>query len=363
MVGQQMLLKSGRVLHRASPYEVSAFVRSHIGNHSIELRRNSANATLNYKKLGSIGLSKLTYGDHVMVSNSSGLEQEYHLQMVLEGSCKVRYSESEVFVLTSGAGALINPSDPVALEYSDDCVKLIVKVPVALINSCCIDQVGYVPSGGLHFNAGAFRLEEDCAFWKLIELLCLEADQRELSNHPVGTSIGALVVTKLMEVVPHNLPATVGSSEDGDFFGLIDSYIDSAAGADVAAVDLARLANVSVRTLYDRFKRAKGITPHAYIKTRRLRRIYHRLHASTGSVRSVTEVALEYGFCHLGRFSSEYKMLFGELPSEALRRASLPAKSSRLTGDRLPVLASGSSPQNASIARNDSAESLTLAGI
>jgi transcriptional regulator GlxA family with amidase domain len=37
-------------------------------------------------------------------------------------------------------------------------------------------------------------------------------------------------------------------------------------------------------------------------------------------VRSVTAVALDYGFTHLGRFSECYKATFGILPSDSLKR-------------------------------------------
>ncbi len=40
---------------------------------------------------------------------------------------------------------------------------------------------------------------------------------------------------------------------------------------------------------------------------------------SAGEARSVTDVALECGFSHLGRFSTRYRALFGESPSETGR--------------------------------------------
>ena len=37
--------------------------------------------------------------------------------------------------------------------------------------------------------------------------------------------------------------------------------------------------------------------------------------------RSVSEIALDWGFSHFGQFAQDYRHLFGELPSETLRTA------------------------------------------
>jgi transcriptional regulator GlxA family with amidase domain len=40
---------------------------------------------------------------------------------------------------------------------------------------------------------------------------------------------------------------------------------------------------------------------------------------------SVTQVASDQGFMHFGRFSQYYRSLFGELPSDTLRRREIGA--------------------------------------
>ena len=63
-----------------------------------------------------------------------------------------------------------------------------------------------------------------------------------------------------------------------------------------------------------------GTTPKHYIRQRKLERVHACLSDPSAKVRNITEVALDYGFLHLGRFSESYKSAFGELPSDTLRR-------------------------------------------
>ena len=71
---------------------------------------------------------------------------------------------------------------------------------------------------------------------------------------------------------------------------------------------------------YVLFARNAGPTPKHYIRNKKLEKVHACLIDPTAKVRNVTEVALDYGFLHLGRFSESYKSTFGELPSDTLRR-------------------------------------------
>lgn len=80
------------------------------------------------------------------------------------------------------------------------------------------------------------------------------------------------------------------------------------------------MAGVSVRSVQIAFRRAYGITPSAALLACRLRHA-RLLLRSAGPATSVTQVALDCGFYHLGRFSLQYKRAFAESPSATLRRA------------------------------------------
>ena len=65
------------------------------------------------------------------------------------------------------------------------------------------------------------------------------------------------------------------------------------------------------------------MNPVAYLRAQRLNGVRQMLKEG----QSVTDAATAWGFWHFGHFSQEYKKLFGELPSESLRRYGKPTGS------------------------------------
>jgi len=89
----------------------------------------------------------------------------------------------------------------------------------------------------------------------------------------------------------------------------------------VSVHDLCNSAGVSQRNLEMAFHESFGLTPARFLRHWRLHRARRRLMTAAAGADSVTTIALEEGFYHLGRFASEYRALFGEPPSETLKRA------------------------------------------
>lgn len=77
-------------------------------------------------------------------------------------------------------------------------------------------------------------------------------------------------------------------------------------------------AAISARSLSRGFSERFGVATKQYMVAVRLEAVRRRLQETDANV---TEAACASGFWHLGRFSSDYRDMFGELPSETKSRA------------------------------------------
>jgi AraC family ethanolamine operon transcriptional activator len=89
----------------------------------------------------------------------------------------------------------------------------------------------------------------------------------------------------------------------------------------VTVTDLCTALKISRRTLQYSFESMLDINPIAYLRAIRLNRVRRALKANAGCPDiTVADIAAHWGFWHLSRFAANYKQIFGELPSETLRR-------------------------------------------
>jgi AraC family ethanolamine operon transcriptional activator len=94
--------------------------------------------------------------------------------------------------------------------------------------------------------------------------------------------------------------------------------------------DLCRATGASERTLRRAFVEHFGLSPKAYLQARRLHGVRDELRHADPARARVADVAQAWSFWHLGQFASDYRRLFGELPSQTLSRRTSPARAGRL---------------------------------
>jgi AraC-like DNA-binding protein len=88
-------------------------------------------------------------------------------------------------------------------------------------------------------------------------------------------------------------------------------------GSSVA--ELCSVYDLPRRTVNRAFQNALGMGPATYLRRIRLNAARRALQERKSA--TVTDVALEFGFWHLGRFAEQYNKLFGESPHKTLHRA------------------------------------------
>ena len=77
---------------------------------------------------------------------------------------------------------------------------------------------------------------------------------------------------------------------------------------------------VSASALAEAFRAVFGVSPHRFLKLRRMSMVRAALRAYEGPMPLVKSIALAHGFWHLGQFAHDYRNTFGEMPSETLAR-------------------------------------------
>jgi len=116
-------------------------------------------------------------------------------------------------------------------------------------------------------------------------------------------------IDRLHDVRPQLDPANVKRAID---------FIEAHLREPITLGDITRAAGVPGRTLLQNFKDHRGTSPMRYLRDARFERVREALLRAQDQ--SVTQVAMRWGFYHLGRFAVDYRKRFGEMPSETQAR-------------------------------------------
>ncbi|MGC1333576.1 AraC family transcriptional regulator [Pseudomonas sp.] len=138
------------------------------------------------------------------------------------------------------------------------------------------------------------------------------------------TRLQEMLVDAVLECWPHNYTEQLrrpGPSIAPRHVRLAMEYIQEHPQVLVSGIELAELANVSLRALQEGFRRFAGSSIVAYQRQVRLERAYQALRAS--GCGSVTQVAQELGFTNLGRFCQYFQRAYGVTP-QALKISAKP---------------------------------------
>lgn len=122
----------------------------------------------------------------------------------------------------------------------------------------------------------------------------------------------------LAGAIPARLAETASAPvmSDARLVAQVEDLCREREGEVLSVPDVCEALSVPRRTLERVFRRLLDMSPAQYILLVRLSAVRRELQTEEDT--SVSAAATKYGFYELGRFSSRYRSLFGELPSQTL---------------------------------------------
>ncbi|ACM28741.1 AraC family transcriptional regulator [Agrobacterium rhizogenes] len=150
-------------------------------------------------------------------------------------------------------------------------------------------------------------------------------DAGPLCHSPIAISN---LTETLADMIVRSIPHRLSHHLDKKIHMIAPRHVHSAIEFMRANIDrpftmqkVAEVAGVSIRSLEEGFRTFKGTTPAAFLRTMRLRAVREDL-LDHSNRRSVQDICLKWGFFHFGRFSTVYRMTYGENPSDTRKRIS-----------------------------------------
>ncbi|HUG24201.1 AraC family transcriptional regulator [Piscinibacter sp.] len=291
-------------------------------------------ARMNHLGAGLLGLSDLEYGRAVDILPGP-LASFYLLQIPLAGSAHIE-SGRERFESDVTRASLLSPAPDLRMHWRAGNRQLIVRIEAPamqrFVDCWCGEAAVLLPN-----FAPQLHLDRHPALVDLLLSLIAVAERQSAarSDAEVRSAPGAELSPISTVQLHYRLMATLLASQPHDACvrltarGLpvaprcvrqAEDYLEAHCSEAITPEALAAATGVSVRSLFLGFQRFRGVSPMRWLRELRMHRARQDLLGAGPGVH-VTDVALRWGFYHLGRFAQEYREAYGETPAQTLAAA------------------------------------------
>lgn len=310
------------VLESADPILAHHTTSGALTSHKLVWHRGTVDSVLHSAQLGSLTFFVLRYGAAVHIAPNE-LEHFMLFQVPIHGAARIKTGKGLVDANPT-TGAIISPTMPMQLDWSEGCEQFLLKIPRQRIEECCRNLLGADFSKAVEFSPCiSLETPQGQAWQHQIAALLACLNQPEHTRHPRWVaSLEETLIHHLLLTQPNNYsdrllhrPTTVAPRQ----VRAAGEFIRANLQEPLTLAEIAAAAGSSVRSLSDAFQEHYQQSPIAYVRQCRLEAVHDELRQAEPGVR-VTDIALRWGFNHLGRFSALYRERFGESPLETLRR-------------------------------------------
>jgi AraC-like DNA-binding protein len=312
------------------------FETSHVDDAREALRRVYADGSLtpagsgecfsqefNVAPLGRVTLTAMGWGCG-MTFRAPSLDDCFDFSSLIHGASEVRVGR-EIVQADPKCAVVMSPSESLHIRWRDPLLSLNAKIRRGVLESHLAAIAGIEIEERLEFSAAMPMAGAGASISRLIRLMAQEINQDEslLAHQLVAERYSETLLTAVLYAQPNNYSDRLGQAPGSAapvYVRRAEEYMEAHCEEPITAPLLAAACGVSVRTLYTGFRKHRECTPFEFLRLARLRRVRAALLAAPAGT-SVRELALKWGFNHLGRFSALYRKHFGESPAETVRRS------------------------------------------
>jgi AraC-like DNA-binding protein len=318
------LLERLRIFHSQDAEETRAFLGGK--NYRLNLPRKLAgplDTRINGIHLPQSYVGYIQYGAASVTFSPAEDRQDYWVQLPVRGNVRATVGHDDV-ACTPNRAAISSPtSKSCSFLVEADSARIQMALDGAAVNAQLAALLGEPAKKPVDFTVGIDLSRghgRSLAFHVLMAVTDLDQAGSVLWDSRTGSAFEQFITIALLLSHPHNhsealdrlnkavAPRGVRRAVD---------YMHSHLHAQVTLADIVEASGVPGRTLFRHFMDWRGVSPMRHLRNVRL------AHARQALLRAspdeyVTEIALNLGFTHMGRFSLEYRRHFGESPSETL---------------------------------------------
>ncbi len=282
--------------------------------HRFEARHNQV-------RLNQVSLNVLAYGADVTID--PGVRGDFYLfQLPLRGTATLQSNGQQAQLDNRTMGVLL-PRAHTTMAWSSDCVMLMVLVPSKLLHQRLPAARG---QACLPFPlTQSLNNPAVSAWWTTLVDMTRNLDrhgEQWLTLPAAPSAMESLLLSGVSLLhSPGSEKQLAGQQKTKLALQRALDFIHAQGHRSLKLHEVAEVACVSPRTLEHIFHSRFGMSPLTYGRCMRLDQVHQTLlaMAATGEQTSVTQIALQNGFIHMGRFAAYYKARFGCAPSDTLR--------------------------------------------
>lgn len=278
---------------------------------------------INEAHFGSSSLVYISYGTAAKIE-TDGLHRSYLVQIPCTGQASIAHRGHRA-IFDNKRASIVSPDDPLQMDWSEDCAFYSVRLDRKAVESKLATLIGHQPDDTICFDRALDLQSNAGKLWtNTVELLQRQLHlplQNARQNAILLAQLEETLCATLLQLAEHNYSDALRHGNHTPCPRSVKracEHINNNLQHSVSSTELAAIAGVATATLNRHFQHFLHCSPSEYARHCKLDAVRNCL-LQSDDLRSVTDIALSFGFNHLGRFSEYYRRQHGELPSQTRR--------------------------------------------